>query len=65
MFNELLNKLACPADSFAAVTRDLDRKSLPLLPIQNEAVVVDLHLVNQLRDELLPDAVVSSKTGNS
>ena len=47
------------------MTRDLDRKSLPLLPIQNEAAVEGLQLVSQLRDELLPDAVVSSKTGNS
>ena len=63
------------------MTRDLDRESLlssqtlkggyqqrsglPLLPIQNEAAVEGLQLVNQLRDELLPDAVVSSKTGNS
>ena len=43
----------------------LPRESLHLLPIHNEAAVVDLQLVNQLRDELLPDAVVSSKTGNS
>ena len=47
------------------MTRGLDRKSLPLLPIQNEAAVEGLQLVNQLRDELLPDAVVFSKTGNS
>ena len=49
----------------AAVTRDLDRNSLPLLPIQNEAAVVDLQLVNQLRDELLPDAVARNNTGSS
>ena len=63
------------------MTRDLDRESLissptlkggyqhrsglTLLPTQSEAAVVDLPLVNQMRDELLPDAVVSSKTGNS
>ena len=63
------------------MTRDLDRESLlssrplkggyqqrsglPLLPIQNEVAVVDLQLVNQLRDELPPDAVVSNNTGSS
>ena len=49
----------------AAMNRGLPRESLHLLPIQNEAAVEGLQLVNQLRDELLPDAVVSSKTGNS
>ena len=49
----------------AAMNRGLPRESLHLLPIHNEVAVVDLQLVNQLRDELLPDAVVSSKTGNS
>lgn len=49
----------------AAMNRELARESLHLLPIHNEAAVVDLQLVNQLRDELLPDAVACSKTGNS
>ena len=49
----------------AAMNLGLPRESLHLLPIHNEVAVVDLELVNQLRDELLPDAVVSSKTGNS
>ena len=63
------------------MTRDLNRKSLlssptlkggyqqrsglPLLSIQNEEAAVDLPLVNQLRDELPPDAVACSNTGNS
>ena len=42
----------------AALTRESVRESLPLLPTQNEVAVVDLPLVNQLRDdELMPDSV--------
>ena len=43
----------------------LPRESLHLLPIHNEVAVVDLQLVNQLRDELLPAAVARNNTGNS
>ena len=42
----------------AALTRESVRESLHLLPTQNEVAVVDLQLVNQLRDyELMPDSV--------
>ena len=42
----------------ALLNRESVRESLPLLPTQNEVAVVDLQLVNQLRDdELMPDSV--------